>query len=143
MKIIKMLLSCTLLIILAGGCASMNTKSKKTVPLPPGTLKAAEVISLFSGKTVTSVLNENARISQTYYSPDGQLRQLRKGLKRNGIWEVKKNGRICLQFEGRKKKCRIIVKEGPNYNKYIVKRDGNHQWILSYISFRNGNLVDQ
>lgn len=143
MKIIKLMLSCTLLIALAAGCASMNTKSKKKVPLPSGTLNATEVTSLFSGKSVVSVLEENGRVSLTYYSPDGQLRQLRKEKKRNGTWQVKKNGRICLQFEGREKRCRIIVKEGTTYSKYIVKRDGNHQRILSYTSFRDGNLVGQ
>jgi hypothetical protein len=143
MKIIKLLLSCTLLIVLFGGCASMNSKSKKAAPLPPGTLNATEVTSLFSGKSVTSVLDENGRVSLTYYNPDGQLSQLRKGKKRNGTWLVKKNGRMCLQFEGRKKRCRIIVKEGLTYSKYIVKRDGNHQRILSYTSFQDGNLVSQ
>lgn len=141
MKIVNLLLSCTLLIVLVGGCASMNSKSRKAVVLPPGSLDAAEVTALFSGKTVRSVLDENGRVSLTYYNPNGELRQLRRGIKRSGSWQVRKDGRICLQFEGKKRRCRIIVKEGPAYSKYIVKRDGNHQRILTYTSFRSGNLV--
>ena len=141
MNIIKLLLSCTLLIVLVGGCASTSSKSKKTVVLPPGSLNAAEVTALFSGKSVRAVLNENGRVSLTYYNPNGELRQLRKGKKRSGTWQVKENGRICLQFAGKEKRCRIIVNEGSNYSKYIVKRDGNHQRIVTYTTFRSGDLV--
>jgi hypothetical protein len=141
MNIIKLLLSCTLLIVLVGGCATTNSKSKKTVVLPPGSLNAWEVTALFSGKSVRAVLNENGRVSLTYYNPNGELRQLRKGKKRSGTWQVKKNGRICLQFGGKKKRCRIIVNEGPNYSKYIVKSDGNHQPVVTYTTFRSGDLV--
>jgi len=133
----KIKLVSVLFIILIGGCASMN------VALPPGTLNAAEVTALFSGKTVESRLDETGRISLTYYNPDGSLHQLQKGRIRNGGWRVKDNGRICLQLEEKSESCRIIVNEGTVYRKYIVKADGDHQPIITYTSFRNGNQVDR
>ena len=142
MNNIRILLASILLIVLIGGCASTKSTKRVNVPLPPGTLDAAEVTALFSEKTVESTLDENGRVRLTYYSPNGELRQQKKGEKRGGTWWVKQNGRICLQFEGGKKTCRVIVKEGSLYRKYIVKKDGNHQGIITYTSFRNGNLID-
>jgi len=133
----KIKLASVLFIILIGGCASM------AVPLPPGTLNAAEVTALFSGKTVESRLDETGRISLTYYNPDGRLHQLQEGRIRNGSWRVKDNGRICLQMEQKSERCRIIVNEGTVYRKYVVKADGSHQPIITYTSFRKGNLVDR
>ncbi len=136
MYIIKAMLASVLLMVLTLGCASTR------LSLPPGTLDANEVSALFSGKTVESKLDKNDRISLTYYNPNGELRQLQKGQKRTGTWRVKKSGRICLQFAGATASCRAIIKEGPVYRKYIVKRDGNHQPIITYTSFTTGNLVD-
>jgi hypothetical protein len=35
-------------------------------------------------------------------------------------------------------KCRIIVKEGDEYKKYIVKKNGHHQHSVSYRNFAPG-----
>jgi hypothetical protein len=131
----KIILLSILFITLVGGCATTK------VALPPGTLNAAEVTALFAGKTVESRLDKSGRISKTYYTPSGETRQLQKGQLRNGTWRVQKNGRICLQFEGDKEKCRAIIQEGPVYRKYIIKRDGNHLPIITYLSFRSGDQV--
>ena len=107
-----------------------------------GTLDAAAVTALFSGKTVESVLDKTGRVSLTYYSPTGELRQLQNGEKRNGRWEVRADGRICLDLPEDDRQCRIIVKDGDVYRKYVVKKDGMHEPVVTYKSFRNGNLVD-
>jgi len=143
MMIQKNLMACFILVILVAGCATTNFLGKKNIPLPPGTLNTEEVRTLFSGKTVKSVLDENGRVSLTYYNPNGELSQLRKGKKRVGLWRIRKDGRICLQFEGKDERCRIIVKEQYAYRKYIVKIDGNHRPIITYTIFRDGNLIDQ
>lgn len=108
------------------------------VVLPPGTLNADEVLTLFSDKTVTSVTISKKRESISYYDPNGEIRQLRDGQKRNGTWRVTKNGRICLKF-GAKEKCRILVKENGEYRKYVVKDDGQHRAVVDYSSFISGN----
>jgi len=143
MRRIQVLLTILLVTVLAGGCApAMAKKEKKAVQLPPGTLSAAEVKELFSGRTVESILDSNGRASLTYYNPNGELRQLQDGERRNGVWRVRDDGRICLAFAGSKEKCRILVKEGQVYRKYVVRRNGHHERIITYKSFRNGNLVD-
>lgn len=143
MKTIKTSLLSILMLAICCGCAQLQFASKKDVPLPAGTLDAAAVTALFSGQTVESVLDKSGRVSLTYYNPNGELRQLQNGEKLGGSWHVRDDGRICLQIEDGGQKCRIIVKDGPVYRKYIVKLDGNHEPIITYKSFRNGNLVDK
>jgi len=143
MKPLKLLVSLGILGILLGGCAGKKAQVEdKDVVLPQGTLNAAEVTKLFSGKSVESTLDNNGRVSLTYYNSDGSLRQLQDGTRRSGVWRVREDGRICLDFVGERERCRIIVKEGNTYVKYIVKMDGQHDRIITYRSFRDGNLVD-
>ena len=106
--------------------------------LPFGTLKKKAIVSLFADKTVESVTARKRRVSQTYYHHDGNLVQLRNGIKRYGTWRVTKNGRICLQMAGSQEKCRIIVKDGDQYKKYIVKKNSHHQHSVSYQKFTAG-----
>jgi len=141
MKTIAALFTAMLLAVLLNGCAGIG--KHRSVTLPPGTLDAAAVTALFSGKTVESVTDNSGRISLTYYNPNGELRQLQNGEKRSGAWKVRSDGRICLDFPGGSSQCRIIVKEGEIYRKYVVKRDGEHQPVVTYRSFSEGNLVDQ
>ena len=106
--------------------------------LPLGTLKKEQVIELFSGQTVESVTANKSRVSHSYYDPDGTVEQLRNGDKRYGKWRVRSDARICLQMEDLEEKCRIIVKEGDEYKKYIVKKNGHHQHSVSYRKFAPG-----
>ena len=113
-------------------------KLSKAPILPEGTLKRKEIIELFSGHTVESVTARKGRVSQTYYGSDGSLVQIRNGRQRYGKWRVNKNDRICLQIDGLKEKCRIIVKEAGEVKKYIVKKNGQHQHSVSYRKFSSG-----
>ena len=143
MKPLKLLVLMGLIAIILGGCVGKQTQAEeKDVALPQGTLNAAEVTKLFSGKSVESILEKNGRVSLTYYNPNGSLRQLQDGIRRSGVWRVREDSRICLDFAGDRDRCRIIVKEGNTYVKYIVKNDGQHERIITYRSFREGNLVD-
>lgn len=129
--------------MLACGCAGPRVDAEEAeVALPPGTLNADQVTQRFSGYSAVSVLDKSGRVSLTYYNPDGTLRQKQDGEQRSGNWRVKRDGRICLDFPGERERCRIIVKEGETYVKYIVKKDNRHERILSYRSFEQGNLVD-
>ncbi len=112
-----------------------------SVSLPTGTLSEKAVTKLFLDKTVQSVSVLKGRASLTYYNPNGSIEQLRNGMKRYGIWRVTKNGRICLAFAGSKEKCRIIVKKGKFFKKYIVKKNGRHQHSVSYQQFLSGNQL--
>lgn len=107
--------------------------------LPPGTLDAKSLEELFVNKTVESLTAVQGRVSLSYYDPNGEVRQLRLGEKRFGHWRITEDSRICLQMEESREKCRIIVKEKGGYKKYIVKKNGEHQHIISYRAFKPGN----
>lgn len=128
------------LVLLSGAVQTdAASKKKQTVPLPSGTLNSEQIITLFSDQTVESVTAVRGRVSQSYYDPGGEVRQVRNGTTRTGRWRVTKNGRICLQMEDRPEKCRIIVQDGALYKKYIVKKNGKHQHSVSYRKFWDGN----
>jgi hypothetical protein len=106
--------------------------------LPEGTLDRKQLKKLFADKTVESITAKQGRISQTYYGPDGAVIQFRNDQQRHGKWRVTKQGRICLQMEDLKEKCRIIVEEDGVYKKYIVKKNGRHLHSVSYRDFISG-----
>lgn len=124
-----------------GLCLPMAAWSQEPngIPLPPGTLTAAEIRSLFSDKTVYSVTAAKGRESVSYYSATGEVRQQRKNITRSGHWHVTESDRMCLQMEDLPEKCRIVVKEGESYSKYIVKKSGRHQLSIRYTAFVEGN----
>jgi len=132
--LLAMLLTLTLL-------ACVPPPRKKSVSLPVGTLSQMQVRNLFLDHTVESETFSKGRTSVSYYSPNGEVHQLRDGKKRYGHWRVKKNGRICLSMEGDKESCRIIVREGDSYTKYVVKKDGNHKPVVKYNWFKAGNRL--
>ncbi|MCF6237736.1 MAG: hypothetical protein L3J79_02810 [Candidatus Marinimicrobia bacterium] len=131
-------LVCTFLYLSMSALAIAKSSGKSAIVLPEGTLKHEEIVELFSGQTVESVTVNKGRVSQTYYASDGSLVQFRNGGQRYGKWRVNKNDRICLQIDGLKEKCRIIVKEAGEVKKYIVKNNGQHQHSVSYRKFSSG-----
>ena len=128
-------------LLLPGPAAALDEQkpTENIIQLPPGTLNSADLFNLFRNKTVFSVTAVQKRESVSYYGAGGDVRQLRNGIKHTGRWRVTASGRICLQMEDRPEKCRIIVKEGGMYKKYIVRKNGKHQHSVSYPKFRIGN----
>lgn len=133
-----------LLGILAAACVFQAEKAgaQGAIALPAGTLTAQEITALFSNKTVHSVTVVQGRRSVSYYAPDGEIFQMRNGVKRTGHWRVTKDDRICLRMEDLPEKCRIIVAENGGYKKYIVKKNGMHQATVTYLSFQEGNNLE-
>lgn len=109
--------------------------------LPQGTLNRKQLKKLFADKTVVSITAKKGRSSSTYYGADGSVTQLRNNQKRYGKWRVTKQGRICLQMEDLKEKCRIIVNEDGVFKKYIVKKNGRHSHSVSYRDFISGKQL--
>lgn len=101
-------------------------------------LKKEEIVMLFSDKTVKSKTVRKGRVSLTYYRPDGTLEVFRNGNKLSGAWRVTDNNRMCLKIKNSKEKCRIIVKQGTSFSKYIVKKNGQHQQSINYLRFMPG-----
>lgn len=127
------------LLTLLGALVFTSSLTAATVWLPLGTLGRKAIKELFSDQTVNTITAVKGQLGVSYYSPEGEVRQLRKGKLWSGTWRVTKRGRLCVQMEGSPEKCRIIVKEGGVYKKYIVKKNGDHQHTLTYLSFSAGN----
>jgi len=132
--------------LLLAGCGAEPKKADRPkrakapeVVLPAGTLAANEVVKLFSGKTAESVTFSTGNVRHSYYLPNGELHQRRDGVMRVGLWRVTGKGRLCEQFGSGKERCRIVVRTGANYVKYVVRKDGYHDPVVRYLSFRNGN----
>jgi len=124
---------------ITGQALAEEAEIKSKVTMPPGTLDSDEISVLFNNKTVYSITAVRGRESVSYYDSNGEVRQMRNGVKRTGHWRVTEKGRICLQMEDLPEKCRIIVKEKGIYKKYIVRKNGEHQHSVTYQAFRNGN----
>lgn len=136
---VRYLLVSSLSVLLLSGCTGIFAVPEPA-PLIPGALKRSEVLELFLDKTVESVTLVQKRVSLSYYSPTGEVRQLRDGQKRFGHWRVSDKGRICLQMDDAEEKCRVIVRESDgSYQKYIIKKDGQHDASVGYRSFVSGN----
>jgi|GEM_PF-1838653 len=104
-------------------------------------LHKEEIFRLFADKTVESITVRKGRHSLTYYYPNGTLELTRNGRYYNGTWRVTDNDRMCLSLEGSKEKCRIIVRQGSSYSKYIVKLNGKHQKSIRYRIFLAGKRL--
>ena len=101
-------------------------------------LTKEEIVMLFTNKTVESETVRKGRVSLTYYRSNGTLELFRNGKKHSGAWRVTENNRMCLKIENSKEKCRIIVKQGASFSKYIVKKNGQHQRSINYRRFLPG-----
>jgi hypothetical protein len=139
-KILRTLLfQLPLLLVFNGVAPGTHLETGTGVDLPAGILNAENIRALFINFTVHSVTALKRQKSVSYYDPDGEIRQLRKGIVRIGRWRITDDDRICLKMESFPEKCRIIVKEGGVYNKYIVKKNGKHQLSVHYVAFESGN----
>jgi len=99
-----------------------------------------EIRTLFAGKTVYARNVRTDTQSVSYYTEDGQVRQLRNGRKRMGIWYVDPKGRMCLQMDDAlKASCRVVAMGDDG----VVKkyRRSKKRWLLSvvYERFEPGN----
>lgn len=102
-------------------------------------LSANEVRQQFVGRTVESYNLNNQTTSYTYYRPDGKALQVRKNKRRKGVWSIRNNGEICLDFTGLK--CRHIVERNGSYYKVRQEGFGISKRIILYKAFRKGNRL--
>ncbi len=113
----------------------------KLPSLPLEQLTRDSIIDLFADKTVESETVRKKRVSLTYYRPDGTLELVRNGRIHAGLWRVTGSGRMCLKIDDSQEKCRIIVREGSTFSKYIVKKNGQHQHSIRYRRFIPGKQL--
>ena len=139
-RTLSLLVICAATVFLSA-CQFGPVHQKWTASLPGNALTSDQLRELFVDKTVKSQTRASGRISDTYYDPSGQVRQLQNGNQRYGHWKISDNGRICLKMAASREKCRIILQQNGEYGKYVVKRSGEHEHVVSYLSFENGNTL--
>ena len=121
--------------VLLAGCNANLVRQESRV------LSAAEVNRLFVGNTVESYNLNTGFNSFTYYHPNGQALQERLWTRRIGSWQLKPDGQICLEFVKGKPRCRHIVQQGGTYYKVIQDKSGEHEQIIRYRYFRQGDAL--
>ncbi len=112
--------------------------SRAAIDLPQGVLDAAQIGPLFSGNTVGATVEGKDQELVFFFGPDGQLTQVRDGFQESGTWDIREDGRLCIDLASSGRDCRIIVKQGAKYQQYAVKKDGNHRYELTYGVFQKG-----
>ena len=125
--------------VLASEVFAMATKPQ--LILPTGKFTANQITYLFSGKSVATEVEGVPQDVFYYFDQSGELLQLNDGQQAFGKWSVLNKGRLCIEMEGEKRDCRMIVKEDNQYNQYTVKTDNNHIYELTYVDFQDGNQL--
>jgi hypothetical protein len=103
-------------------------------------LSKAEVIELFSGKTVHyEVVKKDLKVV-AYFDPSGEAREMRGNKPDNHPWWVEDDGKHCIRFAGKQKaNCKYVTKRSDGtYVKYNKK--GKLQ--VQYNRFEDGNTSD-
>lgn len=123
----QIILVCLLAIAMAFSGASAAGK----------TLTGAEVIALFSGKTVDYTIIRQGFSVSVYYAGDGSMRGVSRGKKMAGNWHVNDKGELCIEY-GKGDRCRHVVEEDGVYRKY-KEENGKQIHIVTYHTFTDGN----
>lgn len=101
------------------------------------TLTGAEVIALFSGRTVDYTHITTGYEMSVYYAEDGSMRGRRGEKKTGGSWHVNDKGELCIEY-GKGDRCRHIIEEDGVYRKY-KDENGKQIHIVTYHTFTDGN----
>ena len=129
------------LLILTSGLAIAKESEKPDLILPAGVLTALQIEQLFIGKTVAATIESKDRNLVFFFAEDGKVQRIRNGWQKSGRWKVRDDGRLCIDLKGSSRECRMIVKQGDQYRQYAVKKDGNHQYEITYNSFHKGKQL--
>ncbi len=105
-------------------------------------LKTAEIVALFSGKTVKGHHERKHYDFESYYEPTGELRshQGKDRKLREATWAAK-NDEICITWKDDPTElCRKMVKAADGtYRKEKVKKNGDRLVVVTFESFAAGN----
>ena len=102
-------------------------------------LSATEVSQLFSGNTVEAFSELKQAPVSLYYDSNGDVRGVfASGNKGATKWWVEDNGQICLKGKDGDL-CFVVVEEGGEYQKYLVKEGDERVLAFSMETFSTGN----
>ena len=98
-----------------------------------------EVARLLTDKTITGTYLENNTPFTRYYSKDGTVRQSIEQEVEEGKWLVDKQGRRCVVWLGKEKRCRVIIKDNELYKEFTVQKKGKPKLTVIYNKVVGGN----
>ena len=101
-----------------------------------------ELKQLLEGKTVKGVYLEGNKPFTRFYDEDGDVRQRVGDDIEEGKWFVDEQGKRCIVWSGKKKKCKVIVKENELYNEYTIQKNGKRKLTVIYNKINVGNPSD-
>lgn len=131
--------------LILSACASMPTGLPTSGFQPPmeGALKAAQIQTLFTDKTVTAIRIKDERSSRTFYHRWQVFYREQDGTVEKGEWNVRPDGRLCEWRGWDRKRCRAIVQVDPEtVMQYRLRKNGDHRPILRYLAFEPGNRLE-
>ena len=119
-----------------------------------GNMSAAELSSLFSGNTVEGEQRQgvaagtgpqdavdNYAIPFTaYYDSNGTVKKKIGNKLKTGKWRVADDGKLCIQWKGKKELCEPVHREGKVYVTAVRNKSGRILREFRFIHFHPGNI---
>jgi len=117
-----------------------------------GTLSAAEVRTLFSGKTVTGErqdydtagpgrgkwLNKFREQTISRFAEDGTYDEQSGQQHKTGKWRVDGEGHLCTEIQGLDEHCDAIIRRGDFYVRVMRNKFGRNLAQIRYTAFASG-----
>ncbi len=118
-----------------------------------GSLSADEVRTLFNDSTAEGEQRDGVapghgpgNMTENYvedfvffFAKNGTLEYKKGSEHKTGKWHVTDSGKLCLKWEGKKKKCAPVYKDGKNYKRVTESRMGRVLLELVFMKFIPGN----
>ena len=105
-------------------------------------VSASNLELMFSNKTVSGTHEKEGYVFKRYFSIDGTIYgENEKNGTRQGKWRASSKG-LCVQWAGKKEKCRIVTRENNYIKKYKINKKGKRVLVTSYSSFETSNMLN-
>jgi len=102
-------------------------------------LTEEELNALLSGKTVRGIYLDNNSPFTRYYDEDGEVRQRVEKETEEGTWFIDTQGRRCIVWSGKEKKCRVIMKDKELYKEFTIMNNNKPKAVVIYNKITEGN----
>lgn len=131
-----------LLMLILLGTTAVEGGAEGAVGLPDGYLSAKELRRLVYNTTAEVDFRGSQGTGLIYFSPNGELKQIKNDILSKGFWKVRNNDRLCIKLGNDDWDCRILVPKKSKYRQYVVKKSGKHRHELTYDKFHQGRQLE-
>ena len=125
-------------ILLAMSLCSVTSTAWSDEPIP---LTREELLELVYDKTVDCRKEKDQSTCVNYFSPEGELAQLRdNGKRKDGRWFLDDSDRLCILWNGKYKPLCFVVTENGDGTYNMTKKGKHKATILDTVSGNRDNL---